>query len=98
MWFNSTQRAEPYQPLTCPSRARETGPFGSAGRNTGAAWVSSARVVRCWVTSRHERTTGPQLPAVPHVPLGKPPVTSRRTAGMTASHHGTYGPDEKSAE
>src|SRR3546814_17545807 len=35
MWFNSTQRAEPYQPLTCPSRARETGSFGSAGRNTG---------------------------------------------------------------
>src|ERR1700721_3245924 len=25
------------------------------GRNTGAAWLSSARVVRCWVKSRNER-------------------------------------------
>ena len=24
-------------------------------RNTGAAWLSSARVVRCWVKSRNER-------------------------------------------
>src|SRR3989304_4455374 len=30
---------------------------GSAARNpkTGAAWLSSARVVRCWVKSRNER-------------------------------------------
>jgi hypothetical protein len=27
--------------------------FGSA--NTGGAWLSSARVVRCWVKSRNER-------------------------------------------
>ena len=27
--------------------------FGS--RNTGGAWLSSARVVRCWVKSRNER-------------------------------------------
>jgi hypothetical protein len=25
------------------------------GRYTGAAWLSSARVVRCWVKSRNER-------------------------------------------
>ncbi len=25
------------------------------GRSTGAAWLSSARVVRCWVKSRNER-------------------------------------------
>src|SRR3546814_16145120 len=63
MWFNSTQRAEPYQPLTCPSRPLETWGFGSAGRNTGAAWLSSARVVRCWVKSRNERNPHPQLPS-----------------------------------
>ncbi len=28
---------------------------GSAAKNTGAAWLSSARVVRCWVKSRNER-------------------------------------------
>ena len=63
MWFNSKQRAEPYQPLTCPSRALETGSFSSAGRNTGAAWLSSARVVRCWVKSRNERNPHLQLPS-----------------------------------
>ena len=62
MWFNSTQREEPYQPLTCPVWAREIGFFGSAGRSTGAAWLSSARVVRCWVKSRNERNPHLQLP------------------------------------
>ncbi len=55
MWFNSKQRAEPYLPLTCRSRGPEMDPFSSAGPNTGAAWLSSARVVRCWVKSRNER-------------------------------------------
>src|SRR3954451_17822468 len=63
MWFNSTQREEPYQPLTCPVWAVETRSFSSAGRNTGAAWLSSARVVRCWVKSRNERNPHLQLPA-----------------------------------
>jgi hypothetical protein len=63
MWFNSTQRAEPYQPLTCPSRPSERRAFGSAGGNTGAAWLSSARVVRCWVKSRNERNPRLQLPS-----------------------------------
>ncbi len=30
---------------------------------TGAAWLSSARVVRCWVKSRNERNPYPYLPA-----------------------------------
>src|SRR6266851_5343109 len=33
MWFNSTQREEPYQPLTCPVWGREIGFFSSAGGN-----------------------------------------------------------------
>src|SRR4030081_1051175 len=63
MWFNSTQRAEPYQPLTSRSRIPETESFSSAGPTTGAAWLSSARVVRCWVKSRNERNPCFQLPA-----------------------------------
>src|ERR1700756_4375436 len=63
MWFNSTQRAEPYQPLTSRSRTPETESFSSAGPETGAAWLSSARVVRCWVKSRNERNPHPMLPA-----------------------------------
>ncbi len=55
MWFNSKPRAEPYLPLTCPVWSPEMEIFSSAGWNTGAAWLSSARVVRCWVKSRNER-------------------------------------------
>src|SRR5213595_4182783 len=38
--------------MRCPS-----GPY------TGVAWLSSARVVRCWVKSRNERNPCPMLPA-----------------------------------
>ena len=37
------------------------GLFG--GSETGGAWLSSARVVRCWVKSRNERSPYCQLPA-----------------------------------
>src|SRR5580698_1569127 len=33
------------------------------GSCTGGAWLSSARVVRCWVKSRNERNPRPMLPA-----------------------------------
>src|SRR6202045_1512546 len=91
MWFNSTQREEPYQLLACLVWAGETRFFSSAGGNTGAAWLSSARVVRCWVKSRNERNPHPQLPSVRLGTLRKLPVTSRRKAGMTSSPHGPYG-------
>ena len=60
-------------------------------RRTGAAWLSSARVVRCWVKSRNERNPHLQLPAGKPGTLQKLPVTSRRKAGMTSSPHGPYG-------
>src|ERR687892_1805216 len=34
-----------------------------SGSYTGGAWLSSARVVRCWVKSRNERNPCPMLPA-----------------------------------
>ncbi len=37
--------------------------FTSGGVHTGAAWLSSARVVRCWVKSRNERNPRLQLPS-----------------------------------
>ena len=43
-----------------------TGPemdFPARGGRTGAAWLSSARVVRCWVKSRNERNPRLQLPS-----------------------------------
>ena len=62
MWFNSTQREEPYLGLTCWRKPGESrAPL--RGASTGAAWLSSARVVRCWVKSRNERNPRLQLPA-----------------------------------
>ena len=54
MWFNSTQREEPYLGLTCTGQPAET-QASLRSPYTGAAWLSSARVVRCWVKSRNER-------------------------------------------
>src|SRR5215510_1371449 len=54
MWFNSMQREEPYLGLNCGGLLMKVSfPFGD--RHRGAAWLSSARVVRCWVKSRNER-------------------------------------------
>lgn len=41
----------------------ETFFFSLAGLHTGVAWLSSARVVRCWVKSRNERNPYSYLPA-----------------------------------
>ncbi len=55
---------------------------------TGAAWLSSARVVRCWVKSRNERNPYSMLPAArPGTHRGLP-VINRRKVGTTSSHHG----------
>ena len=63
MWFNSTQREEPYQRLTSQEVNRDV--FVPLRRNlvTGGAWLSSARVVRCWVKSRNERNPRRVLPS-----------------------------------
>src|SRR5213075_1666331 len=80
MWFNSKQREEPYLGLTCWCKPVETSdPLRSA--STGAAWLSSARVVRCWVKSRNERNSRSQLPAVRPGTLGGLPALSRRKGG-----------------
>jgi hypothetical protein len=72
MWFNSTQREEPYQGLTSPEGRGNTSSLRS--RETGGAWLSSARVVRCWVKSRNERNPYSVLPA-------RQGGDSQRTAG-----------------
>ena len=59
-------------------------------RVSGAAWLSSARVVRCWVKSRNERNPCYQLPAVRLGTLVGLPVLNRRKVGMTSSPHGPY--------
>ena len=56
----------------------------------GAAWLSSARVVRCWVKSRNERNPCLLLPSVRLGTLRRLPVINRRKVGMTSSQHGLY--------
>ncbi len=57
---------------------------------TGAAWLSSARVVRCWVKSRNERNPYLQLPALRVGTLEILPRLTGRKVGMTSSPHGPY--------
>ena len=63
--------------------------FGSV--KTGGAWLSSARVVRCWVKSRNERNPCIVLPAFRMGTHNGQPGTTRRKAGMTSNHHAPYG-------
>ena len=64
MWFNSMQREEPYLDLTFHCQLwKQSFPVFIQDNGTGAAWLSSARVVRCWVKSRNERNPYTLLPA-----------------------------------
>ncbi len=56
------QREEPYLGLNCGGPSWKQG-FSFGSRHRGAAWLSSARVVRCWVKSRNERNPYPYLPS-----------------------------------
>ena len=60
MWFNSMVREEPYLGLTYTGMAQRCVSV-AIRRYTGAAWLSSARAVRCWVKSRNERNPYCQL-------------------------------------
>ncbi len=53
--FNSNIREEPYLALTLIESGRDIGVPACRNLKTGAARLSSARVVRCWVKSRNER-------------------------------------------
>ncbi len=53
MWFNSMIREEPYLGLKVSDRWWK--PLFRKDTKLGAAWLSSARAVRCWVKSRNER-------------------------------------------
>ena len=53
MWFNSMIREELYPGLKVTEVSRDG--CVRKDRKLGAAWLSSARAVRCWVKSRNER-------------------------------------------
>ena len=62
MWFNSMIREEPYPGSNagCMGRRR---PFPLGDRPRGAAWLSSARAVRCRLKCHNERNPFPRLPS-----------------------------------
>ena len=53
MWFNSTLRDEPYPDWFVFWLIKKLA--GLNGQTAGAAWLSSARAVRCLVKSSNER-------------------------------------------
>ena len=57
---------------------------------TGGAWLSSARVVRCWVKSRNERNPVLLVAIIELGTLARLPVINRRKVGMTSNHHAPY--------
>jgi hypothetical protein len=73
------QREEPYLGLTYAGSAQRC--VFPCGRYTGGAWLSSARVVRCWVKSRNERNPCLVLPA-------RYGGDSRETAGVNSEEGG----------
>src|SRR3984957_8314089 len=87
MWLNSRQAEEPSLGLTCGLRRGDTLTFGT---HTGVAWLSSARVVRCWVKSRNERNPHPMLPASKVGNSWETAGVTRRKVRMTSSQHGPY--------
>ena len=90
MWFNSRLREEPYQDLTYQGKFLEIKTLDLSTLDTGGAWLSSARVVRCWVKSRNERNPYLQLPAFWMGTLERLPMINRRKVGMTSNHHALY--------
>src|SRR3712207_5834190 len=64
MGINSSLTEEPYPGLTSVVSPGNRYPRPArGGGETGVAWLSSARVVRCWVKSRNERNPHAMLPA-----------------------------------
>src|ERR1700712_5940631 len=72
--------------MTC----HESGPSSQGDSHTGVAWLSSARVVRCWVKSRNERNPHPMLPASNVGNSWETAGVTRRKVRMTSSQHGPY--------
>ena len=83
MWLNSRLREEPYPSLDMLRNPSERRECSQESLCTGAAWLSSARVVRCRVKSHNERNPCLQLPA-----------RHGGDSGETAQENGEEGGDD----
>ncbi len=90
MWLNSSLREEPYPGLDMLESPAERWECSSESSCTGAAWLSSARVVRCWLSPLTSETLVPSCQRVMPGTLGRLPVLNRRKVGMTSSPHCLY--------
>src|ERR1700748_2496715 len=79
MWFNSMIREEPYPGLKVSESSRDA--LVLRDTKLGAAWLSSARAVRCWVKSRNERNPYFQLPTGNAGNSGETAVVRREEGG-----------------
>ena len=88
MWFNSMIREEPYPGLNqeCGVQrcAYSSDTFG------GAAWLSSARAVRCRLKCHNERNPFLRLPSGNAGNSVDTAAARRRKVGMTSNQHGPY--------
>ena len=88
MWFNSMIREEPYPGSNGSGMRAETVQPTEYFR--GAAWLSSARAVRCRLKCHNERNPRRQLlTGNAEDSAGLPPQGVRK-AGMTSNQHGPY--------
>ena len=81
--FNSTVSEEPYQGMTLPCKRTET--CDLRGWATGAARLSSARVVRCSLKWENERNPRDML-----IFISDCQRLSWRKVGMTSNQRGSY--------
>ena len=88
MWLNSMQREEPYLDLTSLAMFLEIGT--EVTQETGAAWLSSVRAVRCLVKSTNERNPYGPLPTGNAGNSGHTARSRGRKVGTTSSQYGPY--------
>jgi hypothetical protein len=91
MWLNSMQREEPYLVLTCISKLVKASRTQKCVICTGAAWLSSARAVRCTIQLVNERNPCKLLVVKFYfITLFRLPYKIRRKVGTTSSQYGPY--------
>ena len=88
MWFNSMIREEPYPGLKVIDYSGNR--ISLRGTKLGAAWLSSARAVRCRLKCHNERNPCLQLLTVKLRTLEGLPAQAVRKDGMTSNQHGPY--------
>ena len=91
MWFNSTQREEPYQGLTSPDRHGNM--IFEASVSTGRQVVHGCRQLVSWDVRLSPATSATPASSCQHVMVGTLeglPVINRRKVGMTSNHHALY--------